>query len=98
MTCAAAGAPPSPVGCSNMAHLSHWLAERGMTANDIVDETIAEFAAPAPASRYRHNDGVGVMLAAKPGGPGRGRRHNFGTGRARWRPRPCRGTRTPRTS
>ena len=35
-----------------VAHLSHWLAERGMTADDIVDETIAEFAAARRAAEY----------------------------------------------
>jgi integrase/recombinase XerD len=34
------------------AHLSHWLAERGMTADDIGDETIAEFAAARRAAGY----------------------------------------------
>ena len=35
-----------------VAHLSHWLAGRGMTADDIGDETIAEFAAARRAAGY----------------------------------------------
>src|SRR6266853_5155058 len=34
------------------AHLSHWLSERGMTADDIGDETIAEFTAARRAAGY----------------------------------------------
>jgi site-specific recombinase XerD len=35
-----------------VAHLSHWLAERGMTADDIGDETIAGFVAARRAAGY----------------------------------------------
>jgi len=35
-----------------VAHLSHWLAGRGMTADDIGEETIAEFAAARRAAGY----------------------------------------------
>ncbi|HEY6313330.1 MAG TPA: tyrosine-type recombinase/integrase [Streptosporangiaceae bacterium] len=65
-----------------LAHLSHWLAERGMTADDIGDETIAEFTTARRAAGYSsqltgrsldwmlgHLRGLGAVRPAPAPGP-----------------------------
>ncbi len=70
------------------AHLSHWLAERGMTAGDIGAETIGEFAAARRAAGYSSQltgrslawmlgylRGLGAVRPAAASGPAAGAGH-----------------------
>src|SRR5260370_39286770 len=45
------------------AHLSHWLAERGMTADDIGDETVAEVAGGRRAAGYPRPPARGALAS-----------------------------------
>lgn len=71
-----------------VAHLSHWLAERGMTSDDVGDETIAEFVSARRAAGYSSQltgrslawmlgylRGLGAVRPAADPAPAAGERH-----------------------